>query len=57
MKTKKLSMELIMQIIAFAIAGSVIYELPYIKYVYYDKLVEAFHNTDRKSTRLNSSHT
>lgn len=52
MKTKKLSMELIMQIIAFAIAGSVIYELPYIKYVYYDKLVEAFQITNAQAGLL-----
>lgn len=52
MKAKKLSMELIMQIIAFAIAGSVIYELPYIKYVYYDKLVEAFQITNAQAGLL-----
>ena len=52
MKTKKLSMELIMQIIAFAIAGRVIYELPYIKYVYYDKLVEAFQITNAQAGLL-----
>lgn len=45
-------MELIMQIIAFAIAGSVIYELPYIKYVYYDKLVEAFQITNAQAGLL-----
>lgn len=52
MKSKKISMKLIMEIIAFSIAGSVIYELPYIKYVYYDKLVAAFQITNTQAGLL-----
>ncbi|MEG2259979.1 MAG: MFS transporter, partial [Oscillospiraceae bacterium] len=36
-------------ICALAIAGSVIYELPYIKYVYYDSLNVAFGMTEEQS--------
>lgn len=42
MKKLNLSAGTFLAIISFSIAGSVIYELPYIKYVYYDKFVEAF---------------
>ena len=45
-----------MAIISFSIAGSVIYELPYIKYVYYDKFVEAFGMTNAQAGFLLSAY-
>ncbi len=55
-KKKKSGLNLFMAIISFSIAGSVIYELPYIKYVYYDKLVEAFHMTNAQAGWLLSAY-
>ncbi|MCI8293164.1 MAG: MFS transporter [Hespellia sp.] len=55
-KKKKLGIHTLMAVISFSIAGSVIYELPYIKYVYYDKLVEAFHMTNAQAGWLLSAY-
>ena len=49
MKKSGLSGKSMMAIVSLAIAGSVIYELPYIKYVYYDSLLEAFGMTNAQS--------
>ena len=49
MKKLNLSAGTFLAIISFSIAGSVIYELPYIKYVYYDKFVEAFGMTNAQA--------
>lgn len=49
MKKKFLDWKSFLAVISFAIAGSVIYELPYIKYVYYDKLIEAFNITNAQA--------
>ena len=46
MKKLNLSMSTFLAIISFSIAGSVIYELPYIRNVYYDKFVDAFDMTN-----------
>ena len=48
MKKEKLSFNTLLAVISFSIAGSVIYELPYIKYVYYDKLLPAFGMTNAR---------
>ena len=49
MKKEKLSFNTLLAVISFSIAGSVIYELPYIKYVYYDKLLPAFGMTNAQA--------
>ena len=46
MKKSHLTLETFIAIISFSIAGSVIYELPYIKYIYYDKFLPAFDMTN-----------
>lgn len=51
-----LSWKSFIAIISFSIAGSVIYELPYIKYVYYDKLIEAFNMTNTQAGFLLSAY-
>lgn len=57
MKNKfNLSLKTFMAIISFSIAGSVIYELPYIKYVYYDKFVDAFGMTNAQAGFLLSAY-
>ena len=56
MKKIGLSFQSFIAIISFSIAGSVIYELPYIKYVYYDKLLEAFHMTNAQAGFLLSAY-
>lgn len=48
-KKSGLNRQAFMAIISLAIAGSVIYELPYIKYVYYDSMLEAFNMTNAQS--------
>ena len=56
MKKLNLSAGTFLAIISFSIAGSVIYELPYIKYVYYDKFVEAFGMTNAQAGFLLSAY-
>lgn len=56
MKKSHLSLKTFMAIISFSIAGSVIYELPYIKYVYYDKLLPAFDMTNAQAGFLLSAY-
>ena len=56
MKKSHLSLKTFLAIISFSIAGSVIYELPYIKYVYYDKLLPAFDMTNAQAGFLLSAY-
>ena len=56
MKKLNLSAGTFLAISSFSIAGSVIYELPYIKYVYYDKFVEAFGMTNAQAGFLLSAY-
>ena len=56
MKKEKLSFNTLLAVISFSIAGSVIYELPYIKYVYYDKLLPAFGMTNAQAGFLLSAY-
>lgn len=56
MKKTHLNLKTFMAIISFSIAGSVIYELPYIKYVYYDKLLPAFDMTNAQAGFLLSAY-
>lgn len=56
MKKGKLSFNTLLAVISFSIAGSVIYELPYIKYVYYDKLLPAFDMTNAQAGFLLSAY-
>ena len=56
MKKSHLSLKTFLAIISFSIAGSVIYELPYIKYIYYDKLLPAFDMTNAQAGFLLSAY-
>lgn len=56
MKKLNQSLAKFLAIISFSIAGSVIYELPYIKYVYYDKFVDAFGLTNAQAGFLLSAY-
>ncbi len=56
MKKSGLSLKKFLAIISFSIAGSVIYELPYIKYVYYDQLLPAFGITNAQAGFLLSAY-
>lgn len=56
MKKLKLNFSTLLAVISFSIAGSVIYELPYIKYIYYDKLLPAFDITNAQAGFLLSAY-
>lgn len=56
MKKSHLTLETFIAIISFSIAGSVIYELPYIKYIYYDKFLPAFDMTNAQAGFLLSAY-
>lgn len=56
MKKSHLNLETFIAIISFSIAGSVIYELPYIKYIYYDKFLPAFDMTNAQAGFLLSAY-
>ncbi len=56
MKKINLSASTFLAIISFSIAGSVIYELPYIRNVYYDKFVDAFGMTNAQVGFLMSAY-
>lgn len=56
MKKGKLNFNTLLAVISFSIAGSVVYELPYIKYVYYDKLLPAFDMTNAEAGFLLSAY-
>ncbi len=56
MKKTHLSPATFIAIISFSIAGSVIYELPYIKYIYYDKFLPAFDMTNAQAGFLLSAY-
>jgi predicted MFS family arabinose efflux permease len=48
-KITGITFPVLLGVISLSIAGSAIYELPYIKYVYYDSMLEAFRMDDRQS--------
>ena len=56
MKTHKFNLNTLFALLSFSIAGSVIYELPYIKYIYYDKFVDAFGLTNAQAGFLLSAY-